>query len=134
MGTENVDVSIAGTRSIRISARIGLRDKIPNKNSRYKFNVKLYFNNGLVTSGKTMRLGASAHDAFKAYSGYVNVPAGATTIRKIEYRVIKPAKRGYKNALYLDSVAIETDLRNVAAARSSANIFRSVAPRDSNLR
>ena len=134
VGTENVDISIDGTQSIHVEARVGLRNKIADGNSRYKFNVKLHFNDGLVASGKIIRLGGSAHDTFRTYSRYVDVPAGATKIERIEYRVIKPAKRGYKNALYLDSVAIEMDLRNVAAARTNANMLHSSAPRDSNLR
>lgn len=134
VGSEDVNINFFGSRAVHIIAKVGLRNSIVDNNSRYKFNIRILFNNGLVASGKTMRLGASAHDAFKSYSRYVDVPLGATMIKKIEYRVIKPTKRGYKNTLLLDSVAIETDFGNVAATRSNANIFRSVAPRDSGLR
>jgi len=134
VGSEDVDIDLAGSSAVRIVAKVGLRDSVVDSNSRYKFNMKIHFNNGLVASGKTMRLGASAHNAFRSYSRNVDVPPGAKVIKKIEYRVVKPTTRGHKNTLLLDSVAIETDFGSVAATRSNENIFRSVAPRDSGLR
>ena len=112
---------------------------------RYKFSMRIFFDNQAVVTTPRMMLGAPAHDSYQYYRKYVDVPFGAQRIVKVEYRIVKPAKIGDRNVLLIDNLIINRDVRGsvgtIAASRSAGttnedsgyNIFRFKALREGNL-
>mmetsp|Transcript_2368 Transcript_2368/g.6871 ORF Transcript_2368/g.6871 Transcript_2368/m.6871 type:complete len:847 (-) Transcript_2368:55-2595(-) len=137
---EDVDINVVGSRSIQLIANIGLMKSAPR---RYKFSMKVFFDNNEVKTTPRTMLGSSAHESFQYYMNYVGVPFGAQSIVKVEYRIVKPAKNGDKNILLIDSLSINKDVRGsvgAVAARSAEtvkgdgyNVFRFKAPREGSL-
>ena len=142
VASENVDVSVTGSRTIQLVAKVGLMNAA---SKRYKFTMKVFFDNQEVVTTPRMMLGAPAHDSYQYYRKYVDVPFGAQSIVKFEYRIVKPAKMGNRNVLLIDNLSINRDLRGsvgtVAASRSAGtmnedsgyNVFRFKASREGNL-
>ena len=142
VASEDVDISVTGSRTIQLVAKVGLMNAA---SKRYKFTMKVFFDNQQVVTTPRKMLGTSAHDTYQYYRQYVDIPFGAQRIVKVEYRIVKPANKGHRNVLLIDNLSLNRDVRGnvgaIAASRSAGmtnedsgyNIFRFKAPREGNL-
>lgn len=142
IASEDVDVDVVAGSTIRLVAKVGLKF---DATSKYKFLMKIFFDNNQVETAPRMMLGASAHESYQYYRRDVNVPSGAQRIVKVQYRIVKSDKMGDRNAVLIDTLSISRGVKgsvSTAAATRSAdlvnngsgdNVFRHAAPREGNL-
>ena len=81
----------------------------------------LFDDNQFVVTRRTM-LTLSDHESFRYYNKYVDVPAGAQRIVKVEFRVVKPTQIGHKNALLIDRLNIDRGVKDPVAPSRSAEL------------
>ena len=140
IASEYVDINVAGIKSIQLTAKVGLATR-PSLDAKYRFNVKVLFDdNQFVVTRRTM-LTSSAHETFQYYKKPVDVPDGAQRIVGVEYRVVKQTQIGYKNALLIDRLNIDRGVKDPVAPSRSAelangggdNVFRANTPREGSI-